>query len=438
MKILGLMMIGPDQDEMAKEAMASAEGLVDQWVVEYPGQITDFAENRNELFVTAALYIGPLEDGPYWALMLDTDERLIWTDDVKNVLESTTADVLMVEHESGSYEKERFFRLPVRGHYVGPTHEAFITDEGAIRTTPIMPMRFTEIPKTPEQYRAKAERDQRILEAYTKAHPKDPRWWYYLGDTYVGLGETSKAKQAFWECQILDGWDEECAWANYRIATIEYEEKLYSRALGSAGMALERRADLPEAAWLAGLCRYYQGDYADAYCWGRMALTLLDIADQRKVPARIGFREPGIAVLVHDLLSWAAQMLGRPDEAQSFAAYKRIVEHRVDLRERQTQEPRGFVPASVGYNRVAAVEDQAGRELDAALVEAERRAVAGDVAESRRELDKSMHVDPPRGSVEVDRLVDEAEPSLEIREPDHLRPTTPVAGDVQPRPPVPQ
>lgn len=268
MRIAAISMIGPSPEHEAlyEEAKASVEGLVDGFVTHYPQEVHDFAGQRNSLLATAAA------TGYDWALMLDTDERIQigHSSLVRQHLDETTADVIMIRQRDGFYEKERFFRLPARGEYRGPTHEAWITDDGAQRTT-WHGMTFTEEPKTPEQYRAKVERDREILEAYTKEHPDDPRWWYYLGDTYVGLGETRQAEDAFLQCWIRNGWDEESAWAAYRAGQLVYEEGDYASALNWALNALMRRADLPEACWLAGLCRYYQGHYGDAFVWGQLA-----------------------------------------------------------------------------------------------------------------------------------------------------------------------
>ena len=44
--------------------------------------------------------------------------------------------LLHVKHANGTYGKERFFRLPARGRYVGPTHEAFIADRARRGTLP--------------------------------------------------------------------------------------------------------------------------------------------------------------------------------------------------------------------------------------------------------------------------------------------------------------
>src|SRR5687768_8592724 len=83
----------------------------------------DFAAARNFALDAAA------ETGASWAVMLDTDERIDLNEgDIRVMLGGTDGSALYVKHVDGTYGKERFFRLPARGHYAGPTHEAFIRD----------------------------------------------------------------------------------------------------------------------------------------------------------------------------------------------------------------------------------------------------------------------------------------------------------------------
>jgi len=272
--------------DAAQEAIATVADLVDEAVVySKRAPITDFARDRNLALARVA------KRGYDWAIMLDTDERIHLIPkkhgarDFRAYLGHTPHDILMVRYQSGEYAKERIFRLPAQGHYVGPTHEAFVTDEGASRFTLSEMMTFSEIPKTKEQYRAKVERDRDILEDYVVKHPKDPRWWYYLADTYSGLGKTDDAIETFAACWHLNGWDEESAWAAYRAASLLAEQGSYRKAIEWCVHGLIRRADFPELPWLAGWCAYKQKQYAQAIRWERMAIAMTYPAGER-----IGFR----------------------------------------------------------------------------------------------------------------------------------------------------
>lgn len=305
----------------AEDAIATVTDLVDGTLVSIQeGPIRDFSQARNDSLAMAA------EDFHYdWAIMLDTDER-IHTNLPRSILEKqlseTAGDIIMIPHVSDTYEKERFFRLPARGHYVGPTHEAWITDDGAKRITwgRNYGYVFDELPKNPEQLTAKFERDKDILEAWTKDHPKDPRWWYYLGDNKANLGNWEDAVRAFRRCYDLDGWDEESAWSAYRIA---------EQWIGQGGPAqleqaitwglngMRRRADFPEFPWLIGWCSYYLGRYQQAITWSEIAVNL---GQYRKLEGelptiktwdRIGFRYPPAHYEApFDVMRWAWGELG--------------------------------------------------------------------------------------------------------------------------------
>jgi hypothetical protein len=317
---------------LADTAQACVRDYVDGAVAINPGEISDFSRARNLLLREAHLA------GYDWAIMLDTDEQLqfgtllripgeVLVDNdsarfaLQDTLRHTKSDVLMVAQADGTYAKERIFRLPVRGRYVGPTHEAFILDPGVSRNI-LEGVTFTEEPKTPEQYRAKAERDLRILERMTEDDPEDARWWYYLGDTRAGLGDWKGAVYAFTRCFYCKGWDEEGAWAAFRTAQLYAEQKEWGNALlwCSGGMTL--RADFPELPWLAGWCCYQQGNYQQAIAWSRLALAHSADPHALAYPdtPRIIFRHPPAHYEApYDVLRWSLRQLGEDtDQAEGF------------------------------------------------------------------------------------------------------------------------
>lgn len=305
MKICSVTMSRSGRADECEGALATVHELADDRLRFAAGVVRDFSKKRNQMLSDAA------KGGWDWAIMLDTDERINFhapAEEVREALGLAVSDVLMVKHDSGAYEKERFFRLPPRGHFHGPTHECFISDEGSGRgSLPADLMTFSEIPKTAEHLHDKLERDRDLLEEYCEDHPDDPRWWYYLGDTYANLGRRSDAKEAFWECQLLKGWNEEAAWANFRIAEIEVAEKEYERALHSALMGMSFRADYPEFPWLIGWCCYQLGRHEQAIYWAEIAL-LNQTSD--KYSERIGFRYPPAHYEAPwDLLRWSARAL---------------------------------------------------------------------------------------------------------------------------------
>src|SRR5215213_1444881 len=264
----------------------------------------DFAAARNFALTAAA------ETGANWAVGLDSDERLNRGGvDVRSQLAAAEADVLHVAHANDTYAKERFFRLPVRGRYVGPTHEAFNSDAGPTGT--LEGVRFDELAKSEEVYRRKAERDVAILTRYTAEHPDDPRWFYYLGDSLAGLGRYDEAITAFRTCASLDGWDEEGAWALYRAAEcfLKLDRPVEAVAACAAGMA--RHAGLAELPWLAAYASWHAGTPAQAVYWARLAITWGHFAGAGGSVPRSGFRHPpALWEGPYDVLRFALRRVG--------------------------------------------------------------------------------------------------------------------------------
>lgn len=294
----------------AEAAYGSVVALVDEFLTYPGGEITDFAAVRNAALASLPIWCG-------WALVLDSDETLCFTDAsaLRGALADTEADVLRVMQADGSYAKDRFFRLPLRGQWVGPTHEAFI-NPGTSETLPASLVTFAERAKTPAQLRAKFARDVAILEPWTAQHPHDPRWFYYLGESYAGLGRVMDACLAWEQCWALDGWDEESAWAAYRIAVERGGLSDHEGALEWCLKGMQRHPGIAELPFLAGLSCYRMGRYQHAAHWAGMALAF-NLADgSPPYPQRIGFRyPPALYEGPYDVLHWAMKALGEETAA---------------------------------------------------------------------------------------------------------------------------
>ncbi len=266
--------------------------------VHWPWQ-DDFSAARN----AALEYATAL--GYAWAITIDVDERLLLARDpawFRATLAATPSDVnvLMVRHDSGTYEKERFFRLPTTERWTGPVHESFPSYKVGVRT--LDRIAFTELDKTPEQWLAKFQRDAGALEAWTAKHPNDPRWWYYLGATYQELAQRTD-QQAFYlgaaigaysNCCNLRGWNEESAWSCYRSAECWIAIGNFDAAVQACARGLARHAGIAELAWLAGRASLLAGDPQQAIYWSRLAIAGGMFCSRGFGAAvhRIGFRHP--------------------------------------------------------------------------------------------------------------------------------------------------
>jgi len=266
--------------------------------------INDFAAARN--FALEAAH----ELGGDWAVTVDTDERLEPRgEDLRAEAEAAAEGVLMVLHESGAYAKERLFRLPAKVRFSGPTHESYAAYEVGVRT--LEKARFLELPKTPEAYRAKFERDVEILRRHTKAHPKEARWFYYLGDSLQNLRRYDEAVRAYRACAALRGWNEESAWSCYRAAECLIALERFAEAVDQCAAGLALHAGIAELPWLAAFASFRAGRPEQAACWARLAIPMGYFQGRGREIKRIGFRN--VNALYEgpfDVLRFALRALG--------------------------------------------------------------------------------------------------------------------------------
>jgi tetratricopeptide (TPR) repeat protein len=284
----------------------------DKCVVRAFAWVHDFAAARN--FALDAAH----ELGANWAVTLDTDERIqLNGEDLRAAMASAREGVLMLHDEGRTYAKERCFRLPALVRFEGPTHESFAGYKVGTRT--LERATFSELGKSPDALRRKFERDVEILSKHTCAHPDDPRWFYYLGDSFKNLGKLPEAIAAYDQCAALRGWNEESAWACYRAAECLCQLDRHSEAIERCAVGMARHAGIAELAWLAGFAAYRAGDAAQAVYWSRLALVHgLFEGNGASVP-RIGFRNPSALYEgPYDVLRFALRQIG--DQAGADAA----------------------------------------------------------------------------------------------------------------------
>jgi tetratricopeptide (TPR) repeat protein len=318
--IVATCLVGPGTEHIIGDAIKSIELLVDQialigdkvpeeaWVC--PKKSVYFYLKWPENFAAARNYALTVanEMGADWALMLDTDERLIIYDPVPTWPE---ADSILCYDKNRTYARERLIRIPAKGKWVGATHEAFVLDPGATRAV-YGGWRIDELPKTPEQLKRKFERDKVALETMTKENPADVRWWFYQGETEKYLGDYLDAFESFACAGTLSNWDEERAWSRYRQAEIYALGKDYPESIERCLWAQEEHPGFAEAAWLAGWCSYQLGRYQHAVYWARMAKAFAG-AEREPQLARIGFRYlPAYHDAPMDLELWAWKRLNEP------------------------------------------------------------------------------------------------------------------------------
>ena len=283
------------------------------FVREFPWR-NDFAAARNFALQAAT------QLGARWTITVDTDERLHFPAgfDLKRELARAKGKVLLVAAADGTYAKERIFRLPTRAKWRGPTHEC-VEGQGAGESVVLGGAYFSELPKDAAAAKAKFERDAAILRDYTREHPKDPRWHYYLGASLHDLERYDEAIAAFRACAALRGWAEEGAWACYREATCLCALNRWTDAIDACARGLALRPATAELAWLAGWAAHKSGRQADAIAWSNMAAVNGLYEGAGASFERISFRHPpALYEGPFDVLRSAYEALG--DKAAASAA----------------------------------------------------------------------------------------------------------------------
>jgi len=269
--------------------------------------INDFAAARNFTLLSAHNHGGD------WAIILDTDERIHQNnDDLRKLMSLTKENCISIMDVGKTYYKARCFRLPISSAFYGPTHEVYPAHSVGCHNAPNA--NFSELRKTAEQMQHKLKRDAEILEKHTKENAKDPRWFYYLGDTYNNLNKLDDAILAYESCHNLNGWDEESAWSMFKMAGCFIKKNEYQKALESCARGIGRHPGIAELYWLAGFCSYHLNMFDKAIIWSRQAINMgLDSGLGTSV-YRIGFRHPAaLHEGPYDIIRWSAKRLGKSE-----------------------------------------------------------------------------------------------------------------------------
>lgn len=252
------------------------------------GWKNDFAWARNEALSQA------IARKATWAITVDTDERIVF-DDYKTrdefvaVIDDTNVGVWGCAARDGTYGKERVFRLPAEGSWEGRTHEAY-SGVPYNRAATVPGLTFWETHKNAEEFRNKVERDLKILLEMTEAKPKESRWWYYLGQTYDGLGQNKHAEMAFRQALVDDEWKEQRGWTHYQIAKSLSNREAYHEGRLQAIEGFKDDSRFPELAWMAAWCSFKLEEYEQAINWAAMAASLGNFNGTKAGLSRISFR----------------------------------------------------------------------------------------------------------------------------------------------------
>jgi tetratricopeptide (TPR) repeat protein len=242
--------------------------------------------------------------GADWALLLDTDERIICKQDIRKQLEESKADLFLAYSHDGQYTKERLIRIPAQGMFEGVAHETFLNTNRAL----IEGLTFTELPKSPELIKEKCLVVAECLSEDLKKNPVNFRNRSYLGATLIGLGKFEEAIEQF--KQILDvPFDPEMsAGSHVYMASCYFELQKFQEALDTclAGIKFQPIAEL---FFIAGYSYLMLGDLKKALCFAELAVAAGELRGYNPVLKRLGMRN------THMLYEWPFEIMIKVYEA---------------------------------------------------------------------------------------------------------------------------
>lgn len=204
-----------------------------------------------------------------WALILDTDERIIPNGvDMREVLELAGPDVhaIDVTRVGGSEQRTKFIRLPASGSYSGLMHEEYVPVGG--RVEQIVGLRFSEVGK------GSPDREPSFciphIERQIEEDPTNSRWRYYRALMLEYSGKLYDAIEAYEVVNnpILDGW------ISFRIACCHAKLKDYGAALEECCNGMKHSPTHAELPWFASLQAMQLGEPEKALSWAKMAHSL--------------------------------------------------------------------------------------------------------------------------------------------------------------------
>lgn len=186
------------------------------WLETHPGQLVEYPWDGS--FATALNFArvaaGELGcDYLYWTGASECPE-------LRGVLPELTADVYMTPNVQGGSEwlLPRIHKVGANCEFRGRRH-SFLHVDGV--TVERLPQLWTIDHDYASDRSAKLELDRIALEQDHLEQPAEPRWVFYLGQTYRCMGDTARAAEYYHlRGEMTNGWDEERWYARYMEAAM--------------------------------------------------------------------------------------------------------------------------------------------------------------------------------------------------------------------------
>jgi glycosyltransferase involved in cell wall biosynthesis len=324
---ISAVIVSSSKGSIIRDAVESVRSLVDNYVVVDLGITDDTLDivksmEKDVVIVPDSMIrdvadwrnIGLRNAPDGFAFMLDTDERLLSSAvDIRAILEANPdIDVWSIDHISGTYSKEKFFRIPTKGYFQANTHEEWI---GPI-SSKLDGVFFDELPKPPEYIKARLPIMLRDMQRQILQEPLKHRWHFYKALYLYEMNQPREAIMELRECLHLEESPMGHAFDCYLLAKYSFELHEYKDCLFYCLQGLKFHPGLAECSWMAGVCCLRQGQAQEALCWANMAIANGLAVGSSVARARLGRKEPyALWEGPFELQRDAMKVLGCPEEA---------------------------------------------------------------------------------------------------------------------------
>lgn len=266
-----------DDLEKSNKLAESLSPFVDEIVITGPDEFKwsdDFSAARTFNFSQAK---------SDWILWLDADDTLTNPENLRKLIDSAEQNRLSgywfpyqyAFDENGNCVMEHWKIQLLK-------NDSHFEWRGRIHEDPIM-LRSTRWAKTRECIRVhhttkehsieSEKRNVRILEESLVENPNEPRTLFYLGRTYITLGEFDKGVAMLDKYLDLSGWDQERYEAALLIGQVYIANGDFDKALITYNAAILEREGMPDAYISKGICYLNKQEYNDALYNFKIALS---------------------------------------------------------------------------------------------------------------------------------------------------------------------
>ena len=287
-KTICLTMIVKNESKIITTMLDSVVKFIDCWVIVDTGSTDGTQQVVKDYFITHKIP-GELHERPWvnfghnrseamaladgkadYLWVMDADDSIVGTPDFSNL---TFDSYTMKIGEEFSHWRHQLFKSGLGWVYKGVLHEFAHSDQAKNSARLLGDYRIVgrcagARNSDPQKY----QKDAILLEEAVKSEPDNGRYWFYLGQSYFDYQNWKESKRCYEKRVSMGGWQEECFYAQWRVAQCAIQLKEPSAQIMAAfTKAFEIRPQRAEA--LHGLAQYCRdiGKNALGYLYAKVA-----------------------------------------------------------------------------------------------------------------------------------------------------------------------